>query len=122
MAFDTSANKFPLWYKDKVGGIGYSHFDYPTIQDQENIDILLEVPIDADEHSLTGNFSGNAQVDFFQDIVPRFLKVFPPIICDSYRICFEDQSIDKIDFPPINLDNGRHLDNQSLSETPYYWR
>lgn len=64
------------------------------------------------------NFLHADKVDYFENCVPRFFKMFIPIAQKAFAYIFEDgMKLTETDIPAIDLDTGRSLDLQ-----PEFWK
>ncbi len=115
--FDIAEGEHPAIYRD-IGLI--SDFLFPTYDElRQNAEDLLTVrkPIDREE-----NFLHKPRIHFFDDAVPKFYEVFIPIARKAHDAIFGDGPLlDENDVPPIDLDTGRYLANNSLDEVPPLW-
>ncbi|OGU85855.1 MAG: hypothetical protein A2279_07245 [Stygiobacter sp. RIFOXYA12_FULL_38_9] len=68
------------------------------------------------------NFLKSDSINYFDDIIPHFYKVFIPIAEKAFQFVFENGAeLTADDIAPINLDTGRFIANNDLNEIPKYW-
>lgn len=119
--FEFAEGEVPKWYRDLMGEQGISFKNYDDLKAEEGALTQLMMPIDAAKHGLITNFSGKPRITIFGDVLPLYMKKFPALIESSYRYVYEGADLDLDLLPPINLDNGRLLSNQALTQIPAYW-
>lgn len=119
--FDVVAGDFPEWYSNHMGDKGKAIKDYNSVKKEEGILTNLDMPIDANKNKLSTNFTGikDRKVHFFDDAVKKYFDVFPDMVLSAYESVFNGQG--DVDIPAIDLDTGRSLKNNQLTEIPTLW-
>lgn len=114
--------RFPRWYRNLLGDHGATYKDYDDLKSELDDLLVLHMPIDAEIKKLTSNFANKERVHFIEDVIPKYFEIFPGVIEQAYDFVFNSDELDKNLIPAINLDNGRLLTQNVLTETPTFWR
>ncbi len=70
------------------------------------------------------NFLAKEKINFFDDCIPRYYKIFMPRAIKAYEYVYNDGvELTDSDIPAIDLDTGRpENDRNNLKLTPVFWR
>lgn len=123
-ALKSSSGNFNLaWYLgDLLEKKGLKHPDLAEIKKQKDKDLVLFQPVDKEENKLLGNFLNVERINFLEDVCPQFIEKYIEKINKLYEVVFQGHELNEVDFPAINLDTGRELNNSDYSNIPFYWR
>ncbi len=116
--FGAAEGQHPAIYRN-IGFINDFLFsDYNDLRNKAEDILVLKKPVDRDY-----NFLNKDRIDFFNDCIPRFYKLFIPLAEKCYKFIYEDKEpLTADEIPPIDLDTGRDLaSNNNLDVTPILW-
>lgn len=121
LVFELAEGEFPKWYRELLGDKGVTFKNYSDLKDEEEKVLNLGLPIDADKHQIKSNFLSKSQVNFFDDVLPKYFELYPKAVVSAYNYVFNNGTLDETLIPEIDLDTGRLLSNNTLSESPALW-
>lgn len=96
----------------------YLFKDYEDIKENEDQILILKRPKDR-----TDNFLKKPQINFIDDVLPRFYEAFRPLAQKAYEYIYGDgPELSETEVAAINLDTGRSLaSNNNLDLIPSFW-
>lgn len=118
MVFDIATGSFPQWYQNLMGNAGYALKDLETLRSEREKLCNLRMPIDAIKHNLKSNYMGKENVSFFDDVLPKYFNYYPNFLDKTYNYVFGDGKLPEELLPEINLDTGRLVANNDLTNKP----
>lgn len=116
--FDTVTGHFPVWYQKLLGDNGAALQDFNTLRKSSGEILNLKLPVDAEKHGLKENYLRKENVNFFEDVLPKYRDYFSKFVAKAYDHVFNDgPDIDYL-LPEIDLDTGRLIAKSGLENKP----
>jgi hypothetical protein len=113
--FEVAEGDHPRFYRN----LKANSFTFRNLEDiDKDRAVTLRKPKDRDI-----NFLKAEEINFFQDCIPQYYRMFVPIATKAYQYVFEDGvALNELDIPPINLDTGRLQPTNDLNTIPEFWK
>jgi hypothetical protein len=115
--FDTAAGNFPAIYRNIGVDLAFLFADYQDLEKHKDI-LSLTKPVDG----LPKNFLQKDIVRYFEDVIPRFSKIYIPLAQKAYDYIYGSGAVlTEADIPAIDLDTGRLIASDKLDLIPIFW-